>query len=655
MSTTVSKFSLVIDGVKSEDFLIELNGVWFKVDDFTLSQSLMQPNVLNFRMRKGPVEGKDEPQFDVCGCIIGKDIELSVSTLNVEKFSLASEEEKTREIRFKGIIFSASGSRTMSEYSIDVEARSYDALLIDSPSCKSFENMTLNDIVADIVDDYSSLIDAQVDARFTEQLPYTVQYNESNYQFLLRLAQRFGEWLYNDGEHLVFGQLPQGETVTLGYPNKDIPSYSIDMRMQHTAFGYVASSYNAYSTSRKDGVDEMRRSYNTLADSVFNASEERMSKATLQNLHSGGFADTDSRDIVLNVVAKTHARGEKAGMLTYSGVSYCSQLRIGCTLVIEDNFLPDGIIGQQSNINQDEILITDIVHSFTAEETYTNRFTGIPAACDFPPYTNADIFPVAPSCRARVVDNEDPNGLGRVRVQFDWQAQLDDGMVTPWLRISQPYAGGGKGFSFIPEVGEEVMIDFEGGNAERPYVKGTLYNGVGNPDQAWLPGNNQVKAIRTRNGHTIEIHDKGEGGYIRIYDNGKNNYVITYSTDEKLIKLESSGNIELYAKNDIIMHAGHDIQRTADNDIREHAGHDRTTLIDRNDTLTVEANQFVKVNDNKDEQVAHQLQVTAENIREEAQDKLLQYSDTHQQKANQKMAMNAGTQIDIKAAIVKIN
>ena len=93
----------------------------------------------------------------------------------------------------------------------------------------------------------------------------------------------------------------------------------------------------------------------------------------------------------------------------------------------------------------------------------------------------------------------------------------------------------------------------------------------------------------------------------------------------------------------------------ADNDIREHAGHDRTTLIDRNDTLTVEANQFVKVNDNKDEQVAHQLQVTAENIREEAQDKLLQYSDTHQQKANQKMAMNAGTQIDIKAAIVKIN
>lgn len=113
---------------------------------------------------------------------------------------------------------------------------------------------------------------------------------------------------------------------------------------------------------------------------------------------------------------------------------------------------------------------------------------------------------------------------GRIRVQFDWQAQLDDSMMTPWLRLSQPYAGGGKGFSFIPEIGEEVMIDFEGGNAERPFVKGTLYNGVGDPDGAWLPNNNssnQVKAIRTRNGHTIEIHDEGNDGYIRIYDNEK--------------------------------------------------------------------------------------------------------------------------------------
>lgn len=672
MSTTVSGFTLTIDSVRSENFLIEIDGELFKVDHFMLTQGLLQPNTLRFRMRKGPQEDAAEPQFRVCGSIIGKDIELNLETENFEKLSsLKSEGEKTADVRFRGIITSISGSRSMSEYSIDVEAKSYDALLIDNPACKSFENRTLNDIVEDVADDYSELISAHADARFQDPLPYTVQYNETNYSFLCRLARRFGEWMYNDGEHLIFGKLPQGEPVTLGYPDKDIPCYSVDLRIQHTAFGHVASSYNSFDSNQKDGVEEMEREYCNLVDIAFNIARDRLIKPTLQNLHSGGFADSDSRETVLNVSTKTQARGEKAGMLVYSGTTYCSKLKIGNTLIIKDTVLRNDLAGDVSEIDQDEILITELVHYFSADETYSNSFTGIPAACDYPPYADSDVFPVAAPCRAKVVDTEDPNHLGRVRVQFDWQAQLDDNMMTPWLRLSQPYAGGGKGFSFIPEIGEEVMVGFEGGNAERPFVKGTLFNGVGSPDGAWLPGNNQVKAIRTRNGHTIEIWDEGEGGYIRIYDNEKENYILTFSTDEKLIKLESSGNIELYAKNDIIMHAGHDInasadndvflaagndmQRSADNDIREHAGNDRSASIDRNDSLTVSQNQFVRIEENKDEEITHKLQLTAENIRTEAKDKLLEYSSTHHMKSSDTLALNAGNRIDIKAAQVKTN
>ena len=555
-----------------------------------------------------------------------------------------------------------------------MEACSWDALLNDNPTCKSFENQTLNDIINDVVDDYSEHLKTDVDARFTNTIPYCVQYNESNYQFLQRLARRYGEWLYNDGKKMVFGNLPKGESVKLAYPSQDVPSYNVDLKMRHVAFNHVASSYNSYDANEKEGIEEMQREYNTLSEQVFQASQTCFVKSTLQNLHSGGFADSDGRETVLNISTKTQARGEKASMLTYSGTTYCSKLKIGSKLVIVDNYMPDASALEKSNVEQDEMLITELVHYFSADETYSNHFVGIPSACDYPPYSDSDIYPVAQSCRAKVKDNEDPNNLGRIRVQFDWQAQLDDNMMTPWLRMAQPYAGGGKGFSFIPEIDEEVMVDFEGGNAERPYIKGTLYNGVGDPDSAWLPNNNssnQIKAIRTRNGHTIEIHDEGEDGYIRIYDNEKENYILTFSTDEKLIKLESTGNIELYAQNDIIMHAGHDInasadndifiaashdmQRTADNDIREHAGNDRSTSIDRNDSITVKSNQFVRVNDNKDEQVAHKLQVTAENIREEAKQMLMEYSEVHHQKANATMAINAGTQIDIKANIVKVN
>ena len=691
MSISVKNITVTIDDVKSSGFDLIFDGEMWRLNDFTLYQSLLSYNTLCFTMHKGPQENDKEAKFSLCSQIIGKEITLSLDTDNIENLSLNTNNEKTAEISFHGIIMSASGSRMGSQYLVKVEARSMEALLDNNPNCKSFEEMTLNDIVNDVIDlNDSNSIEATVDARFTDSIAYCVQYNETDYQFLQRLARRYGEWLYNDGEQMVFGNLVSQDAVRLNYPSKDIPSYNVELKMQHVAFSHLTSSYNAYDATCKEGLEEMQRAYNPLGDSVFEASENNFSKPTLQNLHSGGFADQDGRESILNVSTKTQARGEKAEMLTYSGNTNCSKLKIGSILVIVDNFISDDITNAKSEVDQDEILIIELIHSFSSDEIYSNHFCGISAACDYPPYTNSDVYPKAPSCRAKVTDNEDPMDLGRIRVQFDWQAQLDEDMMTPWLRIAQPYAGGGKGFSFIPEIGEEVMIDFEGGNAERPYVKGTLFNGVGSPDQKWLPGNNQsnqIKAIRTRNGHTIEIHDEGNDGYIRIYDNEKENYILTFSTDRKLIMLESTGNIEMYAKNDIIMHAGHDItakadnditataehdisevahndmffaadrdmQRTADNDIREHAGNDRTTTIDRNDSLTVSENQFVKVDDNKDEQIAHKLQVTAETIREEAKDQLLEYSKTHHAKAEKEMALNAGMKIDIKASIVKTN
>lgn len=674
MSISIKNISVAIEGTKSTGFCIELDGTRWRLDNFMLSQSLLSPNMLSFSLHKEPDERINEISFNVCGAIIGKEVSLSLETESIEKESLKAETDAVADIEFVGVIIGANASRSRSEFTVDVQACSWDALLNDNPTCKSFENKTLNDIVNDVVDDYFDHLKTKIEARFTEPIPYCVQYNESNYQFLQRLARRYGEWLYNDGKKLVFGKLLVGESIKLAYPSQDVPSYNVEIKMRHVAFNHVASSYNSYDANEKEGVEEMQREYNTLSEQVFQASQACFVKPTLQNLHSGGFADTDGRETVLNISTKTQARGEKASMLTYMGTTYCSKLKIGSKLVIVDNYMPDTSALDRSKVEQDEMLITELVHYFSANETYSNRFVGIPSACDYPPYSDSDVYPVAQSCRAKVKDNEDPNNLGRIRVQFDWQAQLADDMMTPWLRMAQPYAGGGKGFSFIPEIDEEVMIDFEGGNAERPYVKGTLYNGVGDPDSAWLPNNNssnQIKAIRTRNGHTIEIHDEGNDGYIRIYDNEKENYILTFSTDEKLIKLESTGNIELYAKNDIIMHAGHDInasadndifiaashdmQRTADNDIREHAGNDRSTSINRNDSLTVESNQFIKVNDNKDEQVAHKLQVTAENIREEAKQKLMEYSNVHHQKANASMAINAGTQIDIKANKVKVN
>ncbi len=655
MSISVKSASILIAGTKSEEFDIRLEGGLYHLDNFTLTQRLLSPNVLAFTMHKDPEEDISEALFAICGFVIGKEIEVNLQT---EIISSASGEDKAGEISFRGVIVSASGNREQSEYFISVEAQSWEVLLDDNPNCKSYEEHSLNDIIRDVLDDYSDYVEANVHARFAELIPYCVQYNETDYQFIQRLARRYGEWLYNDGKHFVFGQLPHGRSVKLTYPSQDVPAYSAELKMRHVAFSHIASSYHAYDAEMKDGTEEMQREYNTLSEQVFQASVERFVKPTVQHLHSGGFADTDSRETILSVSTKTQARGEKAGMLTYTGTTYCSNLSIGGTLVIEDNFISNGVTNEKSAVVQDEILIVELTHFFTKNKEYRNYFTGIPAACDYPPYEDADVYPVASSCRARVTANEDPLDLGRVRVQFDWQAQQEPDMMTPWLRMAQPYGGGGKGFSFIPEIDEEVMVGFEGGNAERPYVEGTLYNGVGAPDGSWLLNHNrknQVKAIRTRNGHTVEIHDEGENGYIRIYDNGKENYVLTFSTDQKLIKLESSGNIELYAKNDIVLHAGRNIDASAGHDENVQVGNDRAASVGRNDTCGVGANQFVRVAANKDERVVNKLQITAESIRVEAEDKLLLYSTDHEQKAASTMALNAAQRIDIKASETKIN
>ena len=231
MSISIKSITVAIDGTPSQNFEIELQGIQYHMDNFSLSEKLLQPSSLSFTMHRGPEEHLQEVQFQVCGDIIGKDITLSLETENIEQQSLGSGGEKTADIEFKGVIVSASGSRAGSEFNIAVEAYSHDALLDDNPTCKSFEMMTLADIVNDVLSDYSGEMQIVVDPRFTEVIPYCVQYNETNYQFLRRLAMRYGEWMYNDGRQLVFGNLVEQDHVTLNYPGQDIPNYYVDLKM----------------------------------------------------------------------------------------------------------------------------------------------------------------------------------------------------------------------------------------------------------------------------------------------------------------------------------------------------------------------------------------------------------------------------------------
>ena len=106
-----------------------------------------------------------------------------------------------------------------------------------------------------------------------------------------------------------------------------------------------------------------------------------------------------------------------------------------------------------------------------------------------------------------VVDIRDPDGLGRIKVAVP-DARDPRKTREVWARLATLMAGNGKGTWFIPDVDDEVLVLFEGGDPRRPYVVGALWNGRQRPpetiDEA---GSNDLKTIRSRNGVQITLDD----------------------------------------------------------------------------------------------------------------------------------------------------
>jgi len=115
----------------------------------------------------------------------------------------------------------------------------------------------------------------------------------------------------------------------------------------------------------------------------------------------------------------------------------------------------------------------------------------------------------APNVAVGIVsDNEDPEGMGRVKLTFPWRAAEDE---SNWARIAVPMAGGDRGTWFLPEVGDEVLVAFEGGELAHPYVIGALWNGQDAPPES-NDGDNDVRAVTSRSGHRLAFDDADDGG-----------------------------------------------------------------------------------------------------------------------------------------------
>ncbi len=144
---------------------------------------------------------------------------------------------------------------------------------------------------------------------------------------------------------------------------------------------------------------------------------------------------------------------------------------------------------------------------------------------------------------ALVTDNKDTEEQGRVKIKFPW---MGDEAGEAWARLATFMGGSDRGAVFYPEVDDEVLVAFEQGNMNYPYVIGALWNGADKPPEKNSDGKNNVRMIKSRSGHIIKIDDTDGSEKIEIIDKSEENKICIDSANKK-ISIECGGDIELSA------------------------------------------------------------------------------------------------------------
>ena len=438
-------------------------------------------------------------------------------------------------------------------------------LLENGENCHSWLDWTLADIVGELCAKAGVRLLANPENR--DPVGYVCQYNESDFDFIRRLAWKYKEWLYYDGTRLVFGKPGLPDAVGLEF-ERNLVSFETGVQTlarPAKVFSYVSKDDRGMAEptpDRPSGLDE-------LGHKAFRASMGLFREPALQYAHSRVH---HMKEMELYVKKKQEAETAESHYIECStrGV----WLPVGSVVKLSCSF--GKRLGSVVNAAMGEFLIIDVTHDVGDDRFYCNRFRAIPAVARSLPFGDVGRS-VAETQVARVISNADPGGKGRVQVQMNWQT---GGMRTGWIRVMTPDGGGGgsvsanRGFVFIPEVGDHVLVGFRHGDPNRPYVMGSLFNG--RTGKGGGEGN-CCKSISTRSGCSLTLND-GEGsvtlhdkvdndrnGSVELNFDGAGNHKLkatsTATTSvgkkgESVLTMDSNGVIDLSGKSKVSIKVG---------------------------------------------------------------------------------------------------
>ena len=448
----VSLYSILVDGSEIETELSK------RVREVRVLSYLRLPDMCTFSVvyQKGK-EGEDEP-IDGHPFDIGKTLEVK----------LGARDELTTTTLFKGQIVSL--EMHFGAGGVELLVRGFDRshVLIRSRKVRTFQNQTSSDIVEKIVKEAG--FEAECDPS-GDPHEFMQQDNETDWDFIWRLAERVGfEFVVSDQKDTVahFRKQAADDPVALQWP-QTLRSFS----------PRVTATQQVQEVTLSAQDPKTKQAIAATASSPEQIARIGVERATV----AGAFEAADLHIATEPVKSQAEGTALAQALLDKLANGY-----IAAEGVTDGNpSIRAGAAVQVSGLGQKysgTYRVAAATHVLRGGSTYETRFANSPAHTllgavggDRSNGGGAPAFG-AQLVLGLVTNNSDPENLGRVRVQYPALSQDAEGA---WARVVTPSAGNQRGLLMLPVVGEEVLVGFENDDTTRPYVLGSLFNGVDQP------------------------------------------------------------------------------------------------------------------------------------------------------------------------------
>lgn len=417
---------------------------------------------------------------------------------------------------------------------------------------------------------------------------FSTQYRESDFDYIMRLAHGAGMFAYYNGRDFNLTPANSDKTVELVW-RETLGAFRLGLGTAPAEFKSSVYNYEQKKTYTQDSKSISENA--SLSDISRKAPE-----ASKKIYKDSGFS-TSPKTVedakALDSTLENDRRKAMGSMIRCTGHSVVPEVTVGCCVKVEGMEKLDG-----------QYWVKGVRHIFDESGKYHNTFVCAPLDIAYPerkkvekdlsteqrPITAttsaqnvAEVKkkPVLGLHVARVVQNDDPESLGRIKVSYPWL----DSEKTIWVRLMVPHAGKDRGWYVLPELEDEVLIGYEYGDTDHPVVLGCLYNKENAPMQEAISPENDVKMLRTRSGNQIIFRDKdGEEQIVISQKDDKNQIVLDLSGPSISIKTDGDvsikgANISVEADDGITLKAGGDlklqgtnVEMKADANIKSEAG-----------------------------------------------------------------------------------